>query len=191
MGLRADPTKDVTGKPSPLDERELRLQERLFSSPETMPETWLSFMLEHQAVNGLEIPRSRIHPYNVVPMRVADAVTASQTTTDTSYTDLSTVGPTLTGLSNGRYFVMLGCSALNSVGGSTFSAMSVALNSDSALGGIASAFTGATFEHSISAFFEVELTRNNNNSITAKYRVSGASTGTFQFRRLSAIKIGT
>jgi len=116
---------------------------------------------------------------------VADTVTAGETTTSTSYTDLTTVGPKLTGLSDGQYLFIYGSFvAANKTAGNT-ARMSIAselIAADDAWAGQSSTQVGS----SIVAFKAMTL-KNGSNTVTAKYRVNGG-TGTFNLRALFALR---
>lgn len=128
---------------------------------------------------------------NVVAARTPTAalVATSQTTTSTSFTDLTTVGPAVTVTTGTAAIVAVYCANTNS--GSTSSLMSYAVSGSSSIAaadsfsqggafGTAGGRTGATYIHT-------GLTAGSN-TFTAKYRV-GSGTGTFVDRRLAVIPL--
>src|SRR5690348_16089479 len=58
---------------------------------------------------GLRTPVSNLVGFAQFLGQVATRVNTIETTVSTSYTDLATSGPTLTGLADGNYFVFHGC----------------------------------------------------------------------------------
>jgi hypothetical protein len=121
-------------------------------------------------------------------------VSAFETTTSTSFTNLTTAGPSITGLSDGKYLIIT--SALINVGPT--GADAVAFMAPSANGAAADETQGALMENSTTSghpratlFGATLMTLNagGNNTVTAKYKTSLASTyGGFQYRSLIALK---
>lgn len=109
-------------------------------------------------------------------------VSPEQATSSTSYTDLSTSGPTLTGLSAGSYVVFFGSSM--TAPASQTSYMTVYANGADATNPVE---TQVGTNASLSRGFTTRLT-GSNNTLQAKYKVSGGANGTFRYRWLIAIK---
>ncbi len=138
---------------------------------------------------GLNVPITQIIGFSQFTAQSASVAT-SQTTASTAYTDLATVGPSLTGLSDGNYLVIVSALTRNNTSG--FNAlMGPGINgalppddSASAAAGFDTVDAGWT----VSAFSLQKLAAGGNNTITAKYRVNGASTGTFTYRNLIALR---
>ena len=116
----------------------------------------------------------------------ASPVITQETTTSGTYTDLATVGPTITGLSDGQYVILFGSLASTSVAG-TAAIMSVQLNSATASDNDL-AQSQSTNPTSIARGIVKTLANSGNNTITAKYRTDGTHTGTFSNRWLVALK---
>lgn len=116
-------------------------------------------------------------------------VSAAETTTSTSYSDLATVGPSVTLTTGTQALVGLYCSSQNSstslsLMGYTVSVSSSIAGADSrALGGP----SGSTGWRLSAWFLETSLTPGPN-TFRATYRVSGG-TGTFQDRRIVVIPL--
>jgi hypothetical protein len=120
-------------------------------------------------------------------------VATSQTTTSTSYTDLTTSGPAVTVTTGTTCLVIVKAHMLNSTAatqswmGYAVSGATTVAASDSLACAVAPSSSLAVFAIG-AAFFHTGLTAGSN-TFTAKYRVS-AGTGTFQDRRIVAIPLG-
>jgi hypothetical protein len=114
-------------------------------------------------------------------------VNADESTSSVTYTDLGTVGPTITGLSPGRYLLIYGCIHDSSGGEDGFMAPSIngaaASDNDAAYSQAA-----AAGRFNISKASLQTLSGSNNNTVTMKYRVSG-STSNFKNRWLVCMKV--
>ncbi len=160
-----------------------RLRQMILGDPTDFGSTFKDWVPNWVALYGLETPISQVAGFARFTPQVADTIITSETTASTSYADLATVGPSITGLSDGSYMVIYSHTSSNNTGGFTaFMSISVdgvaASDDDMAL----ATQVGST---AIQVTF-VTLT-GGNHSIVAKYRVNGG-TGTFGRRRLAAIK---
>jgi hypothetical protein len=120
------------------------------------------------------IPITQIIGFSQFAAQVA-IVQTLESTTSTTYTDLSTVGPELTGLPDGQYVVVVSAAGLNS--GAVDGWMSYSVNGGTAVDSTGSRSSGTSLAGVI-MFSTPTLKNNGNNSIVAKYRTSG---GTSQF----------
>lgn len=131
---------------------------------------------------------------NSVVERLADGanITTSETTTSTSFTDLTTTGPTVSSTTGTRAIVWLGCQISNNTAGE-WGGMSFAISgatTSSAGSNTAIMFESDSanqFAHVGSSPFEVTLT-SGTNTFTSKYIVSGG-TGTFLRRRIFVLAL--
>lgn len=117
-------------------------------------------------------------------------VATSETTTSTTYVDLTTVGPAVTITTGTSAVVFLKCAIDNNtantgtfMGFSVSGASSVAAADANAIDAVNAAAARSRFG---GAFFLTGLTAGSN-IFTAKYKVAGASTGTFTQRDLFVI----
>jgi hypothetical protein len=124
---------------------------------------------------------------------VSADITTSETTTATSYGDLATVGPSVTlSMSNGQAaLVFLSTFCTNSIGGGHTTYMSFAITGAGTLSaadvnGVGNDTTGFM---TLSRTTVVIVGATGSFTFTAKYKVSVASTGTFQMRRLMVKKL--
>lgn len=117
--------------------------------------------------------------------QVAPVITTQESRTTNSFSDLATVGPTLSGLSNGNYLVLFGALVNNNAGGG--GAMSVSVN------GGAPSFSDRAFSDlagaNISVMRAVTVSLSaGNNTLTAQYEGNGAATSFWQLRWLIALR---
>lgn len=115
------------------------------------------------------------------------SVNTEETTTSTTYTDLTTVGPTLAGMNvNSKVLLSFGARLSNNPG-VTISRMSVEWSNDSGVVGAASdtraVSNSAVNPYQIGTSIVVD-TAPGTYTFTCKYRVTGG-TGTFHYRNLS------
>lgn len=116
----------------------------------------------------------------------SNSVITAETTTSASYTDLATVGPTLTGLPDGQYIILYGAASSSSATGTQTAFVSVSVNGATAVDN-----DGAENQNnaiaSVARAITSTLSNGGNNTITLKYR-STSGTATFAFRWLIALK---
>lgn len=120
----------------------------------------------------------------VATIPVQALVATSQATTSTTYTDLATVGPAVTVTTGTSALVIVGAQILNSTAAITAFmsfAVSGATTSAAVDAGRAVGVANANLILASRAFLMTGLTPGSN-TFTAKYKVNGASTGTFQDR---------
>jgi hypothetical protein len=123
---------------------------------------------------------------------VAAAVATSQTTSSTSYTDLTTAGPavTVTVPASGKVLVTVTSGMQNSTGGgSCFMAFAVSGPTSVAASDAQAVILGGNNLQAASASYVVSgLTAGGSYTFTAKYRVT-TGTGTFSNRSIWAIPL--
>lgn len=186
----------TTKLPNQLTDSERKLMQKMLAAPESFPgEFWSSIINKVQMDIG-KLPGSQIVG-GVSNLRFGlDGIATSQSTSSSSYTDLSTVGPTLSGISNGSYLIMFG--AVVSVVASVFNAnMSIQVNDTSATDAdcIQVGFAGpegpGVESSTLSGMRAVlkTLDADNNNTITCKYKGNGIG-ASFLNRWLFYIKVG-
>jgi len=137
--------------------------------------------------NPPAIPVSQIVGFSQFTAQ-ANSVATRESTISTTYVNLTTAGPSLSGLPDGQYLFLFGCDAFNSVAGNQLT-MSIKVNSTAA------ADSDATLADAPAATYKVCLMRavtktlanGGNNTITCQYRVS-SGTGSFENRWLIALR---
>ena len=143
----------------------------------------LGQLVDYITQSGIPIPVAQIVGFAQFTAQSAPFIGTSETTTSTTYADLTTVGPTLSYVSNGKYLIAFGCTASNSgqnatyispnVNGTTPSDNDAAQTATAAAGSLARITTA-----SLSA---------GNNTVKLQYKVA-AGTGTFLNRWLVLLK---
>ena len=162
---------------------------RLLSSPEEFPREFGSWISAYLAVNG-ELDKRQVVGVSNFSVYPADEITTEDTVAvgQTTFTDLGTVGPSLTGLQNGLYIVQFGGLARAGDADGSYAIESISVNGTVTADEI---WAGANFS-SVSKTAHVALTQGNNNSIVAKYRrFGGAAAVTWRQRWMVAIRYGT
>lgn len=151
-----------------------------------LPKDTISYLVERMALDALQIPVSQLSGFSGFTARAA-LVAAEQTTTSTTYVDLTTVGPQLTGLADGYYLVVWGAQQKISLAGD-IAVMAISYNGAAADNDYQSRADNVNNVASRMAFNTQTLSNGNNNSILAKYRTGSGNTGTFGARTLLALK---
>lgn len=120
----------------------------------------------------------------------ATAIATSETTTSTTFADLpaGTVGPSLSVLPDGRYWIMFGASASNNTAAAGLR-MSLSINAAAATdndGWVAAGTDAGGYSRGLAVTLSAAAA-GGTNSLVAKYRV-GAGTGSFALRWLVAFR---
>jgi hypothetical protein len=156
--------------------------------PQLMPQEFQALVIDMLQVSNLTIPISQVFGFTQFIAR-SERVLTGETTTSTSYTDLATVGPTLTGVPPGKYIVLVSAYMFNSVG-AFVQYMSPSFNSSTPVddeGALLSVPAADTTAATVMGF-SVKTFTTENNEIKAKYKVNGG-TGAFYYRSLLALKV--
>lgn len=136
--------------------------------------------------SGLNLPITNIIGFQQFTVQNAPFIFTSQSRTSSTYGDLATVGPTLTGLPDGKYVIMFGCAS--AAAGGTEAGMSVQINSD-AVDSDDSVVSAASSLTAGSIAVVKTLSAGGNNSITAKYAsLDNVNSATFARRWLLALR---
>lgn len=191
------------------DERDV--VKRLLAFPEEFPPefgTWLVDYLgtagayQQYQVQGLPLLNSQVQTSlnqidALVTQVAADQVTVSvdsvlteetRTTDSSFYAALGTAGPSLSGLTNGSYLVIISCVARSASSG--YSAlMSVSVNGGAASDSNAAIISNTSNSSGFSMF--TASLASGSNTLTALYKSSnGVIDATFSNRRMAALRIG-
>lgn len=167
------------------DER--KVVKRLLGHPEDFPEEFWSAVIQKVALDGQPIPQSQVQGLNQLSPSAAQTIVTGESTSSLSFVDLSTVGPQITGLSNGTYLVNFGCQILTA---GDVGIMAIQSNTTSIAGTNDAAFAGGSpMNITVSRSVLVILDEANNNTLCAKYAVT-AGTQEFSKRWMTALKVG-
>ena len=135
---------------------------------------------------GIAIPITQILGFQQFTAQFAKVDTA-ESTTSTTYVDLATVGPSITGLSNGKYVFLFSILAYNT-SGTDQAVAGLSLNGASPIAGdelIAGG--GATNQATHTAFAQATL-MSGNNAVRLRYKSTLGGAANFQYRRLIALR---
>ena len=185
--------KDAVNLSNPIQneptERDIEDMQRVLVAvakrPTLVPEGFWAQLIDQIQVSNLQIPVGQIFGFSQTPPQ-ANKVETLQATTSTSYTDLTTVGPELTGLPDGQYLVMYGAWADLSATGPTMY-LSPSYNSATPSDDDA-AINSSDLTQSIQMTMTKTLTNGGNNSIRVQYRTTGG-TATYIHRWLVAWRV--
>ena len=134
--------------------------------------------------NPPSIPVTQILGFTQFTVQQATPIITSETTTSATFTDLATVGPSITGLPDGKYVILFGSALSASAGANAI--MGIKINSTEATTADPTVQTNGTALTSAATAMVKTLSNGGNNTLTARYESSG--TGTFAIRWLIAIR---
>ena len=177
-----------------VSESNLSLIEKVLAKPEVISQVapnFFAYMVDYLAVNQPFIPISQISGFSQFTAQYA-TVSTEQAITSSTYGNLGTTGPQITGLPDGKYLFIYGAALEGRpTDNATIAWMSVSFN-----GAAASDNDGIRQQGELaipaSRATVATLQNNGNNTVTAKYRweSSGtpASNPTASYRWLVALK---
>src|SRR5678816_4181755 len=96
--------------------------------PLEFPPEFKQWLADYVALQKLKFPISQVFGFALQRVRTATE-DAEQTTASTTYTDLSTVGPTLSNVANGFYLMVFGADCQASAGSAQHIYMGLSINS--------------------------------------------------------------
>jgi hypothetical protein len=170
-----------------LSAEERQQLQRYLKFPEEFPKEFGAWIQEYMAVNGV-ITQSQVQGLANLTVTASETLSASpETTGSTSFTDLATQGPFITGMADGTYLVFISAIAQNNAGAASI--MGVRVNDTEATDANSGIASSAYWTNIFSAFV-ASAQNGNNNTFDARYRVDSASTGTFQHRRIFVLRVG-
>lgn len=184
-----------------LSQQEREMLQRLLKFPEEIPKEHKEWITDYIAVNGLELPIGQVRGLtkwmddHTVRVWQAEVAGGLQGTTSATYTDLSTAGPSLTGMPDGSYIIIHG--AYYEGDADVRGAMALSINggaasdTDATQAGV-DGLSGDQVRMSISTANAKTLSNAGSNSITAKYRrIAGTtSSAAFNDRFIIAMRTG-
>lgn len=155
-----------------------RVLSAAYRNPNLIPQDFMAYVLDWIQTQRLTIPIGQVFGFSQFTVNSAEVGT-QESTTSTTYTDLTTAGPTLDGLSAGKYVILVGAVAMDASGQGAFIAPSTG-------GDEAGGETQSSVFTSIMGVSTHALT--SAGSISAKYRSNGGGTCTFLNRWILALK---
>jgi hypothetical protein len=137
---------------------------------------------------GSAIPVSQLVGYRQ-GLALSGWVSTAGSTTSTTFTNLASAGPSITGLKDGPYVLMWGCTADTATPATDFAVMSVDLNNQGVAGtSTPGAFTNSSNGNSIAIAFEVVFkTGSTQNRVDAKYKSEFGAQADFDNRWVVAM----
>jgi hypothetical protein len=132
-------------------------------------------------IDGFELPIGQVSGFLGFVFKPAATILTFEATTSTTYVDLATAGPSLTGLADGQYAIFFGFN-----GSSTTSAiMSISVNGAAASDDDSCSVTTTS---STMRMVLATLSADGNNTVTTKYRSGSGTSQSFGRRWLSLVK---
>lgn len=166
------------------------------TSPGTLPVLDNIFQVSDKFLGQLKLwleqhppstPITSILGFQQFTAQSASTIDTNQGTTSSTYGDLATVGPTLTGLPDGKYLFVYGSVAVG-VAATTAAIQSIQVNSTTAVDADACQNSGSS-QCSISMASIKTLSNAGNNTVACKYRSSdNVNTSSFARRWLIALR---
>ena len=160
--------------------------QRSLSYPEDLPPKFKNWIQEYIAVNIPQIPISQIVGFSQFRVISAPFIFASEITSLTAYTNLGTIGPEISGLSDGQYVLWYGCAIDPSVAAEE-GAVSVSIN-DAAASDNDGAVVEGVNRVNVSISVLKTLSAGGNNKVTLKYKTLNGNSTAFARRWLIALK---
>jgi hypothetical protein len=180
---------EVAYKAPDLTEGDRNNVTRYLSSPLEFPSEFKKWLLDYLAQNIPPIPVNQLLGYVQTRAYVAEDIVTSEAQVSSSYDDLATVGPILTGMADGSYLVFHGCEIKSADGFSAKGWEALSINGSTPSDTKACrAFNGGT---RVDIAFRGELVTldvGGNNEIAMQYR-SSLGIASFARRWMIAIRV--
>ena len=173
------------------EKQELRsiIREELRSylqDPLGFPSEFKGWLPEWITQVGIDLPISQVIGFSGFTFNVATRVNTSETTSSATYADLATVGPQLTGLPDGQYFLIFGCVA--SSGAARDLSMSVKINATEAIDDDRAFIANTTVATPGISVVAKTLNGGGNNTVLSRYKTSSGALVTVSQRWLAGLK---
>lgn len=151
--------------------------------PLGFPEEYKGWLPEWITQAGIDIPIGQVIGFSTFAAQFA-AVATQENSTSTTYGDIATVGPTLSGLGPGRYILFYG----SSYGSAQEGFYSPMVNSTEAVDADALQTLTTSAENIPGAFAVLKDLDQDSNTVQMRYRIGSAGAGAFKKRWLIALK---
>jgi hypothetical protein len=153
--------------------------------PLGFPEEYKGWLPEWITQAGIDVPISQIVGFSGFTAQAATPVATQESSSSTTYTDLATVGPQITGLPDGQYLLLFGLTMAN---GASTSYAGVKINSTDPADADAIQIT-TTSAYGMAKAVVGTLDGGGNNTVKLVYRSSTAVSAQFALRWLVALKV--
>jgi len=154
-------------------------------NPNLIPDEFMAYMVDYVQTAGLVIPIGQVFGFSGYTVQSSDYIAAFESTPSLTYTDIGTVGPTLAGLPDGNYLVLVCADIDNSAAGQE-SHMSISINGVAATDTDSAQCREANFVSCTRPSLH-RLANGGANTLVAKYRTSAGS-AFFGNRQIFALK---
>ena len=150
-----------------------------------LPNEFKEYMVQYLALNQPPLSVSNLFGFKQFTVQSATRIATSESTTSTTFTNLTTTGPELTGLPDGEYLVLFG--ALLSCSGGGYGYAGVTVNGTTAVGFDPVQSAAATFVNIAGALVKT-LDTGGSNTLLLQYRADAGTTATFAGRWMIIIR---
>lgn len=168
----------------PLTDFDRRVYASLAKGGQWLPKDFLTYLKERMTIDPALIPIGQVVGFTQFTAQTS-TVLAGEATASATYVDLGTVGPTVTGLADGRYLLIYGAGAIKAASGSAL--MSVEVNGVAASNDDAVQIQNTTYVTGTYAVAKT-LDAGGLNTVVAKYASTAGGSCEFNRRFLIALK---
>lgn len=166
----------------PLDEQTRDFMRRLLANPIEFPDEFKRWVGDYFATNVPLIPYGNLLGARVNIAKSGDYISTQEGPATTAYGDLSTVGPSVTGLADGVYVVLWGAVT---GGGEHEGYMGISVNGDTPQNAESA---GSQFDQNIAHGRLITVKNDHNTSMVCKYKGTQQTWGQ---RWLAVIRVAT
>lgn len=143
---------------------------QLLSNPMDLPPVFWDYMIQRWLADAPVFPATQVFGFLQFTAIVAPPIATAETRATSTFGDLATVGPTLTGLPDGNYLLAFGAGAAGSPGVSN-ALMSAQVNATPVAAGEYT-YTSSASATSVMRILAKPLNNGGANTVTAKYASS-------------------
>lgn len=183
---------DITPADPETTTADIALMQRVLAAasrnPNLIPADFMSYLLDWIQTQRLQVPIGQVFGFTGFTFRAGVAVATPESTTSTSYGDLATPGPFLSGLSDGSYAVFFGADVQAPSGSAAYASISPNGATPSDDDAIKFGFPGtASPDAALFGLSLCTMREGDGNSLKLQYKSAGGL-ATFSRRRLIAVK---
>lgn len=157
----------------------------VLSSPMDLPSTFWDYATQSWLKDAPVFPISQVFGFTQFAANLA-TVNTFESTSSTTYTDLATVGPSLSNLPDGNYILLYGVTAF--MGDAVNNFLAAPQVNSTAASDVDWALGSGSVGMGVSRATVKALSNSGSSTVTLRYRVTGG-TGSFENRWLIALKI--
>lgn len=193
QGQPQDGVVSITPASPQTTQADVALMQRVFQAaaenPLMLPADFMSYVLDYVQTSRLIVPIGQVFGFSQFTANIATPVSTLESTTSTTFGALTTAGPSLSGVGDGKYLILFGCEAdIATSGQQALMGISVNGSTPASANGDACAGASTTAVSGVSIATAKTLSNAGSNTITAQYASSGGSSASFRNRWLIALK---